>query len=84
MFHCDIELYHNFLLKSNFNGNSSCRNRLLHYNGFNNYILDLKESSFNGEYECPFLSIENALYANIESSHFEKGYSSRYIDGGYI
>jgi len=68
--------------ESNFNGNSSCRNRLLHYSGFEKYTLDLKKSKFNGEYECPFLSVENALNANIETSYFEKGYSSRYIEGG--
>ena len=70
--------------KSNFFGNSSCRNRLLHYNGFKKYELDIKESNFNGEYKCPFLSIENALSANIETSYFEEGYSSKNIDGGYI
>ncbi len=70
--------------KSYFYGNASCRNRLLYYNGFEKYTLDIKESNFNGEYECPFLSIENALNAIIETSHFEKGYSSRNIDGGYI
>jgi len=80
-----INLSGNIIInKSNFNGNSSCRNRLLHYNGFNKYTLDIKECNFNGEYECPFLSIQNALNANIETSYFEKGYSSRYIDGGYI
>ena len=68
--------------KSNFHGNSSCRNRLLHYNGYEKYTFSLKESNFNGNDECPFLSIENALNANIESIIFEKGYSSRYIDGG--
>jgi len=61
---------------------SSCQNRLLHYNGLENYKFDIKESYFNGKYECPFLNIENALNANIESSHFEKGYSSRDISGG--
>jgi len=70
--------------KSKFYGNSSCKNRLLHYNGFERYTFDIKESSFNGEYECPFLSIENVLNANIETSYFEKGYSSRNNDGGYI
>jgi len=69
---------------SYFLGNSFCRNRLLHYNGFKKYKFDLKESKFNGEYECPFLSIENTTIANIESLYFEKGYSSRSIDGGYI
>jgi len=68
---------------SNFYGNSSCRNRLLHYNGYDKYTLDLKDSYFNGEYECPFLNIENALNAIIETSNFEKGYSSKDIDGGY-
>jgi len=68
--------------KSNFYGSSSCRNRLLHYDGFNKYTFDIKECNFDGEYECPFLNIQNALYANIETSYFEKGYSSRYIDGG--
>jgi len=72
------------IIESNFDGSSSCRNRLLHYNGFKKYKFDLKKSKFNGEYQCPFLSIENALIANIETSYFEKGYSSRYIDGGYI
>jgi len=70
--------------KSNFYGNSSCQNRLLHYNGLSKYSFDLKESFFNGAYECPFLNIENALNANIETSYFEKGYSSSFIDGGYI
>jgi len=70
--------------KSNFYGSSSCRNRLLHYNGFNKYKLDLKESNFNGENECLFLDIENASKTNIETSYFEKGYSSRNTDGGYI
>jgi len=69
---------------SYFFGNSSCQNRLLHYNGFKKYQIDLKESNFNGNYECPFLSIKNTTKANIESSYFEKGYSSKYIDGGYI
>jgi len=68
--------------KSNFFGNSSCENRLLHYNGYEKYALDLKDSNFDGENECPFLSIEKALHANIESVLFENGYSSRYIDGG--
>jgi len=67
---------------SKFYGNSSCRNRLLHFNGFGKYTFDLKDSSFNGEYECPFLSIENAFSANVETSDFEKGYSSKNIDGG--
>ena len=59
-----INLSGNIIInKSNFNGNSSCRNRLLHYNGFNKYTLDIKECNFNGEYECPFLSIQNALNA---------------------
>jgi len=70
--------------KSNFYGNSSCQNRLLYYNGFEKYKIELKESNFNGNDECPFLSIENALEANIETSYFEKGYSSKSIDGGYI
>jgi len=70
--------------KSKFYGGSSCRNRLLYYNGFEKYKLDLKESNFNGEYECPFLSIKNGLNVTIETSYFEKGYSSEYIDGGYI
>jgi len=70
--------------KSHFYGNSSCHNRLLHYNGFEKYQFELKESFFNGEYECPFLSIESALKADIETSFFEKGYSSSIIDGGYI
>jgi len=70
--------------KSNFYSNSSCENRLLHYNGYKKYTFDLKESNFDGEYECSFLSIEEASNANIESIIFEKGYSSIYIDGGYI
>jgi len=70
--------------KSNFYGNSSCRNRLLHFNGYDKYSLDLKESKFYGKYECPFLSIEYTSNANIETSYFEKGYSSKNIDGGYI
>ncbi len=69
---------------SYFYGNSSCENRLLHYNGFGKYTLKLQKSNFDGNYECPFLSIENALNANIETSYFEKGYSSGGIDGGYI
>jgi len=72
------------IYNSNFHGNSLCRNRLLHYSGLDKYNFELKESYFNGEYECPFLSIENTLNVNIESSHFEKGYSSRNISGGYI
>jgi len=72
------------IVNSYFNGDSSCQNRLLHYNGLGNYNFDFKESNFNGEYKCPFLSIENASTANIESSHFEKGYSSKNINGGYI
>jgi len=80
-----INLSGNIKINSSyFYGNSSCRNRLLYYNGFKKYNLDIKESYFNGDYECPFLSIKNALNATIESSYFEKGYSSRYIDGGYI
>jgi len=67
---------------SYFFGNSSCQNRLLHYNGFKKYKFDLKESDFNGDYECPFLSIKNTKKAIIETTYFEKGYSSRYIDGG--
>jgi len=69
---------------SNFFGNSSCRNRLLHYKGFRKYKFYLKESYFNGDYECPFLSIEKASYASIKSILFEKGYSSIDIWGGYI
>jgi len=70
--------------KSKFYGNVSCKDRLLYYNGFEKYTFDLKESSFNGEYECPFLNIENVLNANIETSYFEKGYSSKNNEGGYI
>jgi len=70
--------------QSNFYGSYSCRNRLFYYNGFEKYTLEVKESSFNGEYECPSLSIENASNANIKTSHFEKCYSPRNIDGGYI
>jgi len=44
---------------SYFLGSSSCRNRLLHFNGLNNYILNLKDSKFNGQYQCPFFIIEN-------------------------
>ena len=62
----------------------SCRNRLFHYNAFKKYEFILKESKFDGKYECPFLSIENALYTNIKSSYFEKGYSLEYIYRGYI
>jgi len=80
-----INLSGNIIIKeSTFYGNSSCQNRLLHFNGFEKYTFDLKNSNFNGEYKCPFLSIENALSANIKTSNFEKGYSSKYIDGGYI
>jgi len=67
---------------SYFYGDSSCQNRLIHFNGLNKYTFELKESFFNGNHLCPFLSIENALKANIESSSFEKGYSSENIDGG--
>jgi len=70
--------------RSNFYGSSSCRNRLLHYDGFDKYKFELKDSNFNGENECLFLEIENALKANIETSYFENGYSSRNTDGGYI
>jgi len=70
--------------KSYFYGDSSCQNRLLHYNGLENYNFECKESKFNGKKKCPFLSIEYASNANIESSYFEKGYSSNNIDGGYI
>jgi len=68
--------------KSNFYGNSSCQNRLLHFNGFGKYKFNLNESNFNGEYECPFLYIEKALNVFIKSSNFEKSYSSKYINGG--
>jgi len=71
------------IVNSYFFGDSSCQNRLIHYNGLDQYSLNLKESIFNGEYLCPFLSIENAVKANIETSTFEKGYSSENIDGGY-
>jgi len=78
-----INLSGNIKIKnSNFIGNSSCRNRLLHYRGFKKYSLDLKESNFNGEYGCPFLSIEKASYASIKSILFEKGYSSFDVGGG--
>jgi len=70
--------------KSYFYGDNSCQNRLLRYNGFNKYILNLRESYFNGNYKCPFLSIKDTLNANIETSYFEKGYGSKYVDGGYI
>jgi len=69
---------------SNFHGNSSCGNRLFYYNGFETYKFDIKKSNFDGEYQCPFLNIENAVNATIQSSRFEKGYSSRNIGGGYI
>jgi len=69
---------------SYFYGDSSCQNRLLHYNGFTNFIININKSYFNGEYKCPFLGIENASKANIKSSLFEKGYSSENIDGGYL
>jgi len=67
---------------SSFHGDSSCQNRLIHYNGLESYNFDLKESSFNGGNECSFLSIEYASEANIEYTLFEKGYSSKNIDGG--
>jgi len=70
--------------KSYFYGDSSCQNRLLHYNGLENYNFECKRSKFNGKNKCPFLSIEYASNANIDSSNFEKGYSSKNVDGGYI
>ena len=69
---------------SKFYGDSSCQNRLLHYNGYGNYNFDLKDSNFNGGNKCPLLSIENASNVNIEYSNFEKAYSSKKIDGGYL
>ncbi len=73
------------IINSNFYGNSSCQNRLIHFNGLSNYNFEYKESNFYGKYKCPFLSIEYASNAIIESSYFEKGYGSKdIIDGGYI
>ena len=78
-----INLSGNIKINSSyFYGNSSCRNRLLHYNGFKKYNLNIKKFYFIEYYECPFLSIKNVLNANIEASCFEKGYSTRNSDEG--
>ncbi|OUM56931.1 hypothetical protein PIROE2DRAFT_65292 [Piromyces sp. E2] len=69
---------------SNFRGNKSCQNRLLNFNGLDKYKLSIKNSYFNGEYQCPFLNLDNGLKVNIEKSTFEKAYSNEFIGGGGV
>lgn len=70
------------IFNSSFYGNSSCENRLIEYNGMNKYKFMINNSYFNGNNQCPFLSIENGLNVNINVTKFENGYSSDSISGG--
>jgi len=70
------------IFNSKFYGDSSCRNRLLHFNGFKQYKFDITESYFSGNNKCPLLSVDKASNSNIKFSNFEKAYSSENIEGG--
>jgi len=59
---------------SQFLGSSSCKLRLLNFNGLNKYNLDIKNSFFDGNYQCPCLKVDNGKNVNIYSSHFTRGY----------
>ncbi|ORX42562.1 hypothetical protein BCR36DRAFT_416049, partial [Piromyces finnis] len=75
----NVEIKH-----STFHGNSSCRNRLFNFYGFDKYKLSIRDSYFNGNNQCPFFDLNNALYVTIEDSTFEKGYSRGDITGGGV
>jgi len=65
-------------------GNSLCQNRLLHFEGLNKYALIIKYTNISGEYQCSCMSINGSPDVNIEYSTFEKGFSSKEVEGGYI
>ncbi|KAL6626029.1 hypothetical protein U3516DRAFT_809530 [Neocallimastix sp. 'constans'] len=63
-------------------GNSLCQNRLLHFEGLNKYALIIKYTNISGEYQCSCMSINGSPDVNIEYSIFEKGFSSKEVEGG--
>jgi len=68
--------------KSTFRGSKSCQNRLINFNGLERYKLSIIDCYFSGEYQCPFLNLDNGLMVNIENSTFEKAYSNELLGGG--
>ena len=69
---------------SSFKGSSLCKNRLLMFNGNNEFSITINDSYFSGEYQCACISIENAPNSSIDNSTLEKGYGSISIAGGYL
>ena len=69
---------------SHFLGSSSCKLRLLNFNGLNKYNLEIKNSHFDGNYKCPCLKVDNGKNVNIYSNYFTRGYISELdnLNGG--
>jgi len=59
---------------SQFLGSSSCKLRLLNFNGLNKYNLEIKNSHFDGNYECPCLKVDKGKNINIYSNYFTRGH----------
>jgi len=57
-----------------FLGNKACQKRLFHFNGLDKYKLDIKNSYYNGNYECPLIRINNGKNVELYASYFDKGY----------
>ncbi|ORX52138.1 hypothetical protein BCR36DRAFT_286888 [Piromyces finnis] len=76
-----IDLKGNVIINDSKLYGGSCQ-RLLNYNGLEKYSLNIKNTYFSGEYQCPCLSITQSKNVNIEYSDFEKGFSEKGMDGG--
>lgn len=69
---------------SSFFGNSFCQQRIIYYEGINNYNIFINNSYFNGNNSCSPLYLKKGLKINIENSIFENTYASERANGGYI
>eukprot|EP00833_Pecoramyces_ruminatium_P003568 jgi/Orpsp1_1/1177600/evm.model.c7180000062083.1 len=79
-----INLYGNvFINNSYFNGNSSCTNNILSYDGENINSIKINESYFNGNYIVGCISIIDSIKSEISSSIFENSYKYK-SKGGTI
>jgi len=63
-----------YIDNSQFLGSSLCKLRLLYFSGLEKYNLEIKNSYFDGNYQCPCLKVDRGKNVNINSSYFTRGY----------